>query len=187
MLVNKHSQPICPNGTLYVVTGCDKAATYALAISSASSLTCREELPKIRYRDGRWKGAEYALVDTTESDASFHAEKCAVIIRGMQIALNAAEWMNYVFRNVSPRRLSFYYLLDLPVTGPRAKRRTYLEKRFNLKNKLSNGDSIPVSSYHPYRIFKITHGNPRSHLIRLLRFYSSFSERFTSQQWFGPP
>lgn len=129
--MNKHPRTEInfPNGSLYVVTGCDKAHSWAIAAGPHSYLDMGRPFT-INYRGDvspAWRiSAGIRCKSTKVVDDS---QKYSVFLRGIKVAVSISDWTNYVLQNETPGRLPFYNVLGLRTTGLRAKLQSFIERK----------------------------------------------------------
>ncbi|KAF9556175.1 hypothetical protein CPC08DRAFT_694730 [Agrocybe pediades] len=116
-----YSGTMVPNGSLYLVTGCDKAESWANAAMPASTSQAGDRI-ELTFREGDWVSKSYARGDTFRKGAirDYIRETCAVNIRGITIALSNRVWAEHL-RYEPPKYTACYQLLSTPILGWRAK------------------------------------------------------------------
>ncbi|KAF9543632.1 hypothetical protein CPC08DRAFT_730421 [Agrocybe pediades] len=120
-----------PNGSLYLVTGCDRAKFWSLA---ATPTTMNEAGDRIEtsFRKDEWTDTNHIWRNTfwsgrREDGAS--RETCAVNIRGITIALSNRMWSEHL-RYKESKYKPYYQLLSTPILGWRAKLAKWKEDHF---------------------------------------------------------
>lgn len=117
-----------PNGSIYVVTGYDKASTWAIS-TSGSRIGSRANEPKtIQYQNRQWIKASRGM-GAKVSNASQDNGKCALFVRGMRVAVSIRDWTTCILNDQPPAITHFYHILSVPVTGFRARLQTLMETR----------------------------------------------------------
>lgn len=128
-----------PNGTLYVVTGVDKASTWANCVTNTrkSRLNRLWKPATITYRgtkedsvhhwESDWKNDERLVYQRSRQIE--HVEKCAVFVRGMRVAVNIRDWTEHLLEYKLPNGAPFSVIRTVPTLGFRAKVQTLKECR----------------------------------------------------------
>jgi len=132
-----------PNGTLYLITGCDKAQSYT-NVAIPTTLVVSGDRHEAAFEDGEWEINN--VCDTMsyakgqDGDRSF-----SVFIRGIRIALSDHLWS----QNLSyepPDGAAYYQLLTTPILG--------LYSRFlKVKERHFGRSSTVLSDRQKVRIF----------------------------------
>ncbi|KAH9484523.1 hypothetical protein JR316_0004005 [Psilocybe cubensis] len=123
---------ICPNGSLYLVTGCDKANSWASACYPL---------------DYKQVGRVAAICRFQESMSNPWEDSINMECR---IAINVSQWAEHLLRNRPPEYISFYNVLIIPVVGIPARFQSFLEKR--LKHPESYTSEPTELLFHPLEI-----------------------------------
>ncbi|KAF8902774.1 hypothetical protein CPB84DRAFT_1678561 [Gymnopilus junonius] len=118
-----------PNGTLYLVTGCDRAKDWALAVTP-QEIEKTGRTTKIRYQQvNRQPWDENPAFSTKRaSDKVPHIESCPIFIRGMRIAIDMRSWTKHILKNEPPQYVPHFNLLRTPILGIQADLLTTLEQ-----------------------------------------------------------
>lgn len=118
------------NGTLFLVTGSDRAIEWSLAqFPSSNSQPDRPTVFRHEQQTGKnphW--VEISWIDKLcSTDISSRGKPCAVFIRGISFGLSDSSWahgMAMIPRDVTP----FYYIPSVPVIGWRADLERYISR-----------------------------------------------------------
>ncbi|KAH9484558.1 hypothetical protein JR316_0004040 [Psilocybe cubensis] len=125
--LNDPSCIVCPNGTLYVITGVDTSDAWGVACSS-ESYTDKGTVAQIRYKpteDRSWQDI-VRMACLSSGGSSTRKAGGALFIRGIKVAVNETAWNNHVLFNRIPSAIPFYDVLMAPATGFRAKLQSYI-------------------------------------------------------------
>ena len=109
-----------PNGSLYLVTGCDKAKSYALCSIPRSSKDAGKRV-EMRYRHERspqWEDNRPAATKSSTASQEGEDNSHTVFIRGLRISLSDRLWIKELpFIEAG----AYYNLLSTPVMGLRSR------------------------------------------------------------------
>lgn len=134
-----------PNGSLYVITGCDKTTSCGVA-----SLPCRGGKAKAVYKeqDGDpWTSNAHAR--TNYHSATYASKtRVAVFVRGMRVSLSAFTWKRQLEYHAPYQFRPYYDILSTPVLGFRA-RMIRLNDKFLGDNANPPAEGVPVSIASP--------------------------------------
>ncbi|KAH9484556.1 hypothetical protein JR316_0004038 [Psilocybe cubensis] len=105
-----------PNGSLYVITGHDKARRWAVCTSGPRRHRLKEHPAEIQYNDHRWTFHKHRFANNY-SNSAVHNGRCAMFLRGIRFAVCAQDWTRHVLFDKPPAAISFYYILTVRNTG----------------------------------------------------------------------
>ncbi|KAH9484531.1 hypothetical protein JR316_0004013 [Psilocybe cubensis] len=123
-----------PNGSLYLVTGYDKADAWAIACGPLSYSRTGTDM-SIRYQADKtpvWQ--DFRGMTGNSNTPSDTVQSWAVFLRGMKLAVSNSDWVRYILHEDIPE-LPFYNVMKTPVLGRRARLQTYIEHRYNFPAK----------------------------------------------------
>ncbi|KAF9554943.1 hypothetical protein CPC08DRAFT_753373 [Agrocybe pediades] len=137
-----------PNGSLHLVTGCDRAKSWSLAATPDTSSEAGDRI-EMAFRKDDWTDKNYARTNTFSSrsrEDGAKRETCAVNIRGITIALSNRVWAEHL--RYPPKKYKVYYqLLSTPILGWRAKLTRWKEDHFGYGSvSLKDREKVP---FHP--------------------------------------
>ena len=102
-----------PNGSLYIVTGCDKAPSYRMAFFPDKPQLAGKKV-SIPYANGKWGDGDG--FGCQKFDPTPEYEQSAVFLRGIRVALSEELWARHV--GVKPtENLPYSNLLTSPILG----------------------------------------------------------------------
>lgn len=113
-----HHGVLCSNGSLCVVTGHDKAISWAASVARPYNSTGK--LRTIRYSKGKWTRNDGMSSQTSDVIAEYDIDHCALFLRTMRFALSTRDWTENLLHNEPPEVVAFYYMPTVPVFGLRA-------------------------------------------------------------------
>lgn len=157
--------PIHPNGTLYVVTGADKALRWANCVTH----TRKAALHRL------WKPSEITYHGATEDSVHYwdsdpevihrfvfersrpveHVGKCALLIRGIRFAVSVRDWTEHVLYHIPPDIVPFNVIRTVPNTGLRAQIQTLKECRSGYTQMTPGDDGIGILVSLPHSANRI--------------------------------
>lgn len=116
-----------PNGSLYLITGCDKAPEAScIALPGIPSRSgVQVNLHYKRDNPQPWSNSDPALILSCTKEEEPGAQY-GVFVRGIRISLNHRIWV----RNLSPETRSHYNLLCTPISGGLSSIAREIERRF---------------------------------------------------------
>ncbi|KAF4615042.1 hypothetical protein D9613_002442 [Agrocybe pediades] len=117
----------CPNGSLYILTGFDRSASWAIATyplgpqvpPRQSSITYKHDDPESGHRG--WLGAtergiagKWDCMSNFDSHRRSRAKQSHLFIRGFRPSVNPMFWKKHVLRNLPPviSQISYYNVLS---------------------------------------------------------------------------
>uniref|UniRef100_A0A8H7Y6S7 Uncharacterized protein n=1 Tax=Psilocybe cubensis TaxID=181762 RepID=A0A8H7Y6S7_PSICU len=127
---NDPSSILCPNGSLYVITGVDTSDAWGVACWPHLH-TDTGNVAKIRYKPTEkrsWQNVDQMACRSSGGTDSKMAGSTH-FIRGIKIAVNESAWIRHVLCDTPPSAIPFYHVLTVPTTGLRAQVQTYLDKK----------------------------------------------------------
>ncbi|KAF9556168.1 hypothetical protein CPC08DRAFT_105050 [Agrocybe pediades] len=133
-----------PNGSLYLITGCDKATSYS-TVSIPSSHIIPGDKVEMEYKDKRWKRTNMAHLRLRDKDEE-GGKTFAVFLRGMRIGLSDHVWTRHLPYE-PPEGTAYYQSLTTPIVGIRSRFVRLKEKHFG-KSTLNLYDRQKVP-FHP--------------------------------------
>jgi hypothetical protein len=127
-----------PNGSLYIVTGCDKAPSYKMACFPDNPQLAGKKVT-ISYNNGKWGEGEGFSAQAYNPTPEI--EQSAVFLRGIRVALSEELWAKHL--GVEPIEiLPYSTLLTSPILGFRSR----ILARWDW---LRNPDSMPMFRNRP--------------------------------------
>ncbi|KAH9484563.1 hypothetical protein JR316_0004045 [Psilocybe cubensis] len=137
-----------PNGSLYIITGYDKATKWAVGTSGSKSYSRRNGPMTARYKDHKWSTMG---IGAKASSPNGGYGKCAVFIRGMHVAISVPKWTASILYHQPPAIIHYFNVLSVPVTGLRAKLQSALEARSSYKKVYVKGHDME-RMFHPTEV-----------------------------------
>ncbi|KAF4618015.1 hypothetical protein D9613_012845 [Agrocybe pediades] len=120
-----------PNGSLHLVTGCDRAKSWSVAAFPVTMSKAGDQI-EMSFRKDTWTGRSYARSNNSSSrsrEDGAARESSTVNIRGITIALSNRVWAAHL--RYQPKKYKAYYrLLSTPILGRRAKLTRWKEDHF---------------------------------------------------------
>ncbi len=120
-----------PNGSLYLITGCDKTRSVSCVAIPIGPDTAGDQV-ELQYKQGNegrpWSSNSRARIRRVDAEANPDASY-GVFLRGIRISLSARSWsskMEYTAPDLKP----YYNILSMPITGRWAKILRTVESRF---------------------------------------------------------
>lgn len=147
----KMGGPIYSNGTLYVVTGTDKAVRWASCLTYPRETKRRRIMnpSTIIYRGARGEKIHYWEENThTEEELMWKRYRgvdidevkiCTLFLRGMRFAVNERDWSRCILYYETPDRIPYSIVRTMPALGLRAKVQTFKERRPSYSQKVPYG------------------------------------------------
>ncbi|KAH9484551.1 hypothetical protein JR316_0004033 [Psilocybe cubensis] len=135
---------ICPNGSLCLVTGYDKATSWATCTSNPQGLAESGSVITVTYENGEFLRNPDAYRKCSQSGDG--SETCAVFVRAIRLAVSLRDWTKKILSYQPPTRILYYNMLSGPVVGLRARIHTLRLKQFLPKRKSVNAT---LCIFHP--------------------------------------
>lgn len=140
-------QIACANGSLCVVTGHDKAASWLAA--QAGPYNRSGKIRTIRYSRDWWAETIDVLGQSSTVISQYDIDHCAVFVRTMRFALGTQNWIRNVLQYETAEVPAFHYTPTVPVFGLCASVQTMLERVFHKKSKSTSGHCAEVCIRNP--------------------------------------
>ena len=109
-----HGYLVVPNGTLFLVTGCDKAKSWGTAVIPKVNDLAGKTVSDLTFKDGRW-GLVNAARCAGGTPQSFR-DQASVFIRGIYVALNEKYWSQHL-PTLPCDEILYYNVLTTPIIG----------------------------------------------------------------------
>jgi len=140
-----HGYLVMPNGTLCLVTGCDKAEAWGSAVIPKVLDLAGQNVSSLTFKGDDWSLSNGAICIRGTPTPS--RDQGSVFIRGIYIALNEKYWAQHL--PTAPRDEIFYYnILTTPIIGWRARLLTRKQKYLKPRSRLGIQDRTSLP-FHP--------------------------------------
>lgn len=135
-----------PNGSMYLVTGHDKADAWGLTCGPLAYNRTGTDMNVWYQADQTPVWQRFRGMTGKSSKPSDTVKMRALFLRGMKLAVSSRDWIKYILRDDIPE-LPFYNVMASPVLGPRARYQTFKEQRLHFPERyLSEGTKVGGSS-----------------------------------------
>ncbi|KAF9556166.1 hypothetical protein CPC08DRAFT_105019 [Agrocybe pediades] len=133
-----------PNGSLYLVTGCDKATSFSTVSIPSSAITAGNKVEMV-FKNKNWNRTNVVNLRRRDKDEE-EGKLFTVFIRGMRVGLSDHVWTRYLPYE-QPEGAAYYQSLTTPIVGIRSRIIRLKEKHFG-RSKLNLNDRQKVP-FHP--------------------------------------
>lgn len=128
--ITRSSLHIIPNGSLYLITGCDKTQSLSTVAIPVASQSAGKNIV-LQYRQGKipvWSDVDLVRIHTTGPERNPGASY-GVFIRGLRLSLSHRIWARSL-RYTPPNYKPHFNILATPIIGRRARIIRRLEQLF---------------------------------------------------------
>lgn len=121
-----HDMIVCPNGLLCVVTGHDKATSWAGCAACPYNTTDKPRV--VQYSKGTWRQNMAVYIQDSSVISEYDIDCGAVFVRTMRFALSTRDWVQHILQNEPIDIVAYHFMPTIPIFGLRARYQTYKDR-----------------------------------------------------------